>query len=1398
MQRPITLPAFFCFLLLSFLIALPVAQAQLPCDTDTIPPQIVCPADTTVQLGPWECSAVFEFSVMVSDNCDPQPQLVQTDTTGLVSGDLFYMGIYELSFEAQDSSGNSSTCSFSVEIADVDNPLMACRDDLEFFLGPEGYFYFTPDMFLDTAGSFGCLDKYVMDLVANSMLLNDDTLFCDALSLNADFFVAKVTNTESGNSCWSTFFLYDTLPPVFDCPADTVLISCEMSLDEVPPPPVADNCTPVNLQMTEYAYNDDCDSLQLFEHLWVATDTFGNVSSPCSQWIQLYQGALIFPPDILWSCEQVLIYPSLLMPEALHDSIPLMTGADTLDARGITDTAILANTGSGYIEGALGIQCFLTGITYQDTILSGNCENDYTLRRIWTVIDWCHFPDPGSQKIDTQYISVVDDLAPLLTLDTFEVSANILPTDTTPCLSQGYLPPPQVEDCNEYDIRIFTPLGEAEYLNGINGLLGGLIPAPGLELGTYEITYEVEDACGNLSELTAIAQVVDDVAPTAHCPPNLLWVLPNGASDQIPAMQFDSLSEDNCCLDHFEVRRLNGDCYGLEDDFGPEIEVCCSDASTGPVSVVFRAYDCSGNYSECFSTVEVQVLDDNSLPLLTYCPESLTISCDEYLADLATPLELGNEAVLDSLYGTAAFIDNCELNVSYEWSEDINSCTAGEIVRTWTATDSNNVPVVCEQVITVEHVDDYSVIFPPDSTFVCENGQLPDFGEPVILGGECELIGVSYEDVVYQVVPNACYKIVRTWTVLNWCTYPDGLVYTEAQIIKVVDDEPPLVDLGDQMYCIEGAQCATQITLPMPDVTDCSEVSTHVYSGDLAAHATADQFVYVNVPPGTYDMAYTFEDGCGNASFVEFTVGVEDCHPPTAVCAENVSISINASSGFSDVLPAEELDAGSFDNCSGNLLFSFSQDVANDEMIFDCSFLGGSPQQDISIDLWVTDASGNQSTCTTTLTLIDPFSVCELINVLVVGNIHTETGQAVPEAGVLVNGANLNNVFTDNDGTYQTLLIPGQDYTLSPALDVDPLNGVTTLDLVLLTRHILGIALLDSPYKIIAGDVNRSNSISTLDVVELQKLILGIIPDFSNNTSWRFVDAAYVFPDPTNPWAAGGFPESIFLFNLQNDVLDADFIAVKTGDVNNSVMLLTGEEPVDAHAGERFVLQTEEKWLAAGERVVLPFRARASDFAGLQLSLQFDAQALAFEGVVPGLAGEECFSFHRNTSTGNGLIAVSWPEVPARDLEEEVLFTLKFEALRSGRLSDWLNLSAEIASPEAYRSSGERLPMVLSFGLSANANESAQGLNLYANPNPFNGRTALHFYLPATRRDGQTKNIEVKLSITDAQGRLIWQKTGFYEAGYQEEMIEHLDASGLLFCTLESASGVCTVKLISK
>jgi hypothetical protein len=37
----------------------------------------------------------------------------------------------------------------------------------------------------------------------------------------------------------------------------------------------------------------------------------------------------------------------------------------------------------------------------------------------------------------------------------------------------------------------------------------------------------------------------------------------------------------------------------------------------------------------------------------------------------------------------------------------------------------------------------------------------------------CELIGVSYEDAYFYVVPDACYKIVRTYEVINWCIYDE-------------------------------------------------------------------------------------------------------------------------------------------------------------------------------------------------------------------------------------------------------------------------------------------------------------------------------------------------------------------------------------------------------------------------------------------------------------------------------------------------------------------------------------------------------------------------------------------------------------------------------------------------
>jgi hypothetical protein len=91
------------------------------------------------------------------------------------------------------------------------------------------------------------------------------------------------------------------------------------------------------------------------------------------------------------------------------------------------------------------------------------------------------------------------------------------------------------------------------------------------------------------------------------------------------------------------------------------------------------------------------------------------------------------------------------------------------------------------------------------------------------------------------------------------------------------------------------------------------------------------------------------------------------------------------------------------------------------------------------------------------------------------------------------------------------------NYTVTPMKDNDPLNGVSTFDLVLINKHILGLEPLSTPYKMIAADANNSRSITTFDIVELRKLILGIYTELPNNTSWRFVDKASL-PEPSNPF----------------------------------------------------------------------------------------------------------------------------------------------------------------------------------------------------------------------------------------------------------------------------------------
>ncbi|MBK7410672.1 MAG: hypothetical protein IPJ40_23035 [Saprospirales bacterium] len=1034
-----------------------------------------------------------------------------------------------------DPSGPCSSVSDAFVLTFKGPEPVACNDLVQISLDGDGVSEVVPDMVLegDYDYEFFVVTLYLgVNAVGNTVDCNDI----------GTIFVAQVTDICTGNSCWGTVTVEDKWAPEVLC--NEVSINCSVDYDNVPFPIATDNCdTNPDVELVGQTILDDelcTENVVIVLRDFIATDNYGNQSAVCTQTITINRPTSVdFPNDVQWEC-------------TVYNQNPSVADA-TINGSGIP----------GNIDGEYCMYAY----SHSDQTLA-TCGTTFKIVRTWTVLDWCtgQVVTSNNQGEDNiQIIVIMDSTPPSITLAPFNVPANIAGVHPQPCTSTGYLQPADITDlCNTWTVRIFTPAGEANYVNGVDGKQGGFIPYPGLGIGTHIIHYQAEDACNNISDLYVTISVIDNIAPAAICDEITDVNLSSDGLAIVNATTFDDGSHDNCCLDYFEARRMNGDCAGNFDDFGPTVEFCCSDAGQ-PVIVVFRAYDCYGNFNDCMVTANV---NDKLPPSTISCPANQTITCDTYMQNYAAGVEQGNYSVLAG-FGFPTFYDNCDYDEVYTVTVNLNTCGAGTVVRKWTASDANG-QASCTQTITVTHVSDWVVEFPADFTGECTNGQLPDTGEPKIFHDECELIGVSHADQLFTVVPDACYKIVRTWNVINWCIYdnfgynayletghaecnlnqdwdgdgdkdcrtfrdgynstgnpgtPDGYI-SYKQVIKVIDNEAPIFTIPAIDGCITDTDCNTNITLPYPDITDdCSLANEVTITGDFGTFNNITGDVTVpNVGVGEYDVTYAVTDNCGNTGYQTITVVVEDCKKPTPLCDNGLVVEIMQTQMVE--VWADAFDEGSFDNCGPITSFSFSPDVTDLTHIFTCDDLGQQPVQ-----IWVTDIYGNQDYCETFIVIQDNMGFCGGgVPAVVAGAVATETEAGVQGVNVEVNGG-IFSQFTDLSGNYTFNLVAGGDYTVTPMLDLNPSNGVTTYDLVLISRHILGIQPLDSPYKMIAADANKSNSVTTLDMVHIRKVILQIEPGFPNNTSWRFVDKDYVFPNPSNPFAAT-FPEVINYNNL--------------------------------------------------------------------------------------------------------------------------------------------------------------------------------------------------------------------------------------------------------------------------
>jgi len=584
-----------------------------------------------------------------------------------------------------------------------------------------------------------------------------------------------------------------------------------------------------------------------------------------------------------------------------------------------------------------------------------------------------------------------------------------------------------------------------------------------------------------------------------------------------------------------------------------------------------------------------------------------------------------------------------------------------------------------------------------------------------------------------------------------------------------------------------GEDCDAMVELVIGATDDCTPESELVYSYeiDLNNDGTIDVARSGNDASDVFDtglhkIIWYVEDMCGNQTMCMHTFNVVDKKKPTPYCLSEITTVIMPSSGEIDIW-AWDFDLGSFDNCPGDLRFSFSSDVSDTDAIFYCEDVGIQ-----LLEIWVTDAAGNQDFCTTQIN-IQANEGCN--GSRIGGDIHAENTDPLEEVMVTLENIESNEsieFMTPNSGHYQFLnLTAGTDYELTAEKDTDHRNGVNTLDIVKIQRHILGLESLDSPYKIIAADANNDGRIKASDLLTIRKLVLGVTTEFPSNSSWRFVDASFEFADAQDPFP---FKENINVNDFDVTTMDNHFMAIKIGDVdlNASTSNFSGGDDIESRSDNSLNISIADQGFKAGEIVTVPFTASEfSEMIGMQFTLE--AAGLSFESVTEGAIDMA----EGNIASSNDALAVSWNDINAQSYEEgEILFTVNFRARTNGNLSDVITISSSVTNAEAYTPSYETVDVEIEV---RNSNENlGVAFELKQNaPNPFADNTTVTFVLP--------QGGNAILSVFDITGKVLTSINGYFEKGTNEVNIDasQLNSTGVMYYQLEFNGEVATRKMIS-
>ncbi|MDF1694868.1 MAG: HYR domain-containing protein [Saprospiraceae bacterium] len=1322
----------------------------------------------------------------VSDECSTTISVTHNygaaPSNSTLQGATFDLGTTVVTFTAEDEFGNSATCQVAITVVDNVDPSIACADSEEYDDTDDGVAdcqYEVEDDELDPTVSDNCTSFTLIHDYAPAP--SNSTLAGAVFELGTTNVIFTVTD-DAGNSntCEVVITVNDDVSPECTTQTDTT-INIGMSQMFVFTPsiltqPITDNCDS-DLTYSFSPPSVDCDDVgQTIVVTITATDDAGN-STMCPINVFVNETAEIEcnPMDITVDLNEngevtitadQVVDPGSSMCGTMPDVniMPSMFTCDNIGVNAVTIQIIVGDDTTECVAMVTVQDVFSPGITCAPDMLVGDSEDgdfscshtvsntsldpvstidncdDFTVTHNYvsapsnTTLNGATFPlgattvlwtitdngGNGQSSVCDVQITVVDDVDPTC-VDQPVIDVDI-PVGENLTLDISLLPNPYTDNCGIASFS-FNP----STLDCTNE-------------GITDVTLTVTDNAGNDSACPVQfnVTVLDDLS----------------CSFNVETVFLDENGE--VLLDAEEIVDVSGGvCNGNTNVTLSSTMFQCNDIIFSPVDItIFVNGDSCGMGS--------LMIADTIGPDVVCSP--ITVSCVEFETIYNSNLiQLLNQTeAVDSIW------DNCPATLETTTTIDssaLNDCNYGIMTRTTISFDPlSNLSDTCIQEITIEGpVDaltqaDVDGILP--DTVVITECVIGDFMIDTIAVSDlenlvdCGQFSISMEDV--SISTGCPDTIVRTYSIDAICQDEE---FEFVQIVILIDDIDPVLEaIADTSVVVDLNCLATLDIAGLATATDDCTPSDMIGLTYTIDGVTTDAGILAELEVGTFDVLVTAADGCGNTDTTSFEVSVIDTIPLEVACVK-VIVFIDSTTMTVDV-PAEQniTVVGNCDDEAEIFVTYDSLDLTDVVRTFDCDDAATFVEVNLFVweivngdtlpfDLTPDDPTVFTNLCKGEIEIQDPFNVCGTTILGITGEIFTADGVGIPDYSLTLNGSGLDPIFSNDQGGYAFPPMPmGGSYNVSTYNNDDVMNGVSTLDLIMIQRHILGIDPFESPYLYIAADINNNEKVTGSDLVELRKMILGIHSEFPNNMSWRTVDANYVFPDPNDPWVSQ-IPEGYKIPSLDHD-MNINFIGIKIGDVNGNVQVGLHEESVSTRSNDAKVLNISSEMHS---NVITVRSDEFIDVAGLQFTLELNDQKI--ESIRSDYFDQSEIGFYEVTK-GVYNISIAGTQVNTIGLDETVLEILTdcntctltpmtFKLGQSG-LANELYLNATL----------ETVPLAIEV---ESENEETSFVVYQNNPNPWTSYTKVNISLP--------NDDVVNVKVYDMNGRIVNTSTTRMNAG---------------------------------